>query len=162
MVNMCLEIETPRDIARQMLRHRSFSFQEFSGRYAEYEELGEPRETRLQDPENRQNSLPDYDGDRHMWWYLAQQQIKTLVLKQYKEALRIGIAKEVARTILPEGLVRTRMFVNGNLRSWIHYCQVRCTPETQKEHRELAEAIRSLILKEFPTVGEHLIEREAT
>ena len=152
MVNVCVEITTPRDIGRQLLRHKSLHFQEFSGRYAEYEDLQEPREARLQDHENRQNSLPCTDPFLKAWWTAAVEGIVDLTTFVYKEALRRGIAKEVARTILPEGLVPSRLFVNGNLRSWIHYFEVRCTPETQKEHRELAEAIRAVVLEEFPTL----------
>lgn len=157
MVNVCVEIETTRDIGRQLLRHRSFSFQEFSGRYAEYDRLTEPREGRLQDHKNRQNSLLLEPTDPiAVWWWKAQYSLLGLAELTYKEALKRGIAKEVARAILPEGLTPSKLYVNGTLRSWIHYFQVRCTPETQKEHRELAEAIREVVFKEFPSIEKAL------
>ncbi len=157
MVNVCVEVECARDIGRQVLRHRSFSFQEFSGRYAAYEEgLLPPREARLQDHQNRQNSLPSDDDRLNLWWEKVQFHLSQMSEGIYNEALKRGIAKEVARTILPEGLVPTRMFINGTLRSWIHYFELRCDPATQKEHRELAEQIREIVLAEFPTIKEVL------
>jgi thymidylate synthase (FAD) len=157
MVNACVQIEVPRDIGRQILRHRSFSFQEFSGRYAAYEDLYEEREGRLQDTKNRQNSLPlNGDAIKERAWRLLVQGVRTVCLEAYRTALDMGIAKEVARALLPEGLIPSRMYVNGTLRSWIHYFQVRCDPATQKEHRELAEGLRDLILAEYPMIKEAL------
>lgn len=157
MVNVCISVECARDVSRQFIRHRSFSFQEFSGRYATYDEgLLQPREARLQDNENRQNSLVSDDKNLNDWWLNVQNQIIELAGDVYKAALNRGIAKEIARTILPEGLVPTKMYVNGSLRSWIHYLELRCGPETQKEHREVAESIREIIYEQFPTVKEIL------
>lgn len=157
MVNVCVEVECSRDVSRQVLRHSSFKFQEFSGRYAAYEEgLLEPREARLQDKENRQNSLPSDDQDLNLWWFGVQRHITGLVESVYEQALKRGIAKEVARAILPEGLTPTKMHINGTLRSWIHYFDVRCGDDTQKEHRELAQAIRDLVFEQYPSVKEAL------
>jgi len=157
MVNVCVEVECARDVSRQITRHKSMDFQEFSGRYAAYLELLGPRDARLQDETNRQNSLfVDLDSELNVWWLRAQRMIIRITEKVYNEALKRGIAKEVARTILPEGLVPTRMFINGTLRSWIHYFELRCDPATQKEHRELAEKIREIVLAEFPTIKEVL------
>lgn len=157
MVNVCVEVECSRDVSRQVLRHKSFDFQEFSGRYAAYEEgLLEPREARLQDKENRQNSLPSDDQALNLWWELAQAKVIWLVETIYEQALKRGIAKEVARAILPEGLTPTKMHINGTLRSWIHYFDVRCGDDTQKEHRELAQAIRDLVFEQYPSVKEAL------
>lgn len=150
MVNCVVEIETSRDISRQILRHRSFTFQEFSGRYAAYDHLLPPREARLQDERNRQNSLETEDAELTLWWKESQEALSLHSGALYEEALERGVAKEVARAVLPEGLVPTRMYMNGTLRSWIHYFNVRCTPETQKEHRRLAESLRSLVLAQFP------------
>lgn len=151
MVNMCVEInDCPRDVSRQMLRHHSLKFQEFSGRYAEYEKLLEPREARMQDKDNRQNSLPCEDESLRYWWDKAQKNVSNAVMVIYEEALKNGIAKEVARAILPEGLVPSKVHVNGTLRSWIHYFEVRCDLATQKEHRLIAEQIRELFYETFP------------
>lgn len=158
MVNVCVEVNTSRDISRQILRHRSFQFQEFSGRYAAYEHLLEPREVRLQDQSNRQNSLETDDVGLRDWWLEGQEALLSHAGALYEEALSRGVAKEVARAVLPEGLTPTKMFMNGTLRSWIHYFNVRCTPETQKEHRVLAEALRSLVLSQFPNVQKALEE----
>lgn len=157
MVNVCVEVECSRDVSRQVLRHSSLKFQEFSGRYAAYEEglLG-PREARLQDKENRQNSLPSEDQELNEWWERVQRWLSEMIYLVYLEALKRGIAKEVARAILPEGLTPTKLHINGSLRSWIHYFEVRCDPATQKEHRELAEAIREIVFEQFPTVKEAL------
>lgn len=154
MVNACVLIECPRDISRQILRHRSFSFQEFSGRYAAYDELEAHREGRLQDHTNRQNSLPLVGGVKTRAWNSLVSSVRTVCLAAYRSALAMGIAKEVARALLPEGLVPTRMYMNGTLRSWLHYFDVRCDPATQKEHREVAEAIRAIVFKEFPMIAE--------
>ena len=154
MVNCCVEIETTRDISRQVLRHRSFYFQEFSGRYAAYEELKTERECRTQHPTNRQASL-EIDGqsmDVAQWWNDQVEAIADYSGAIYSQALDRGVAKEVARSVLPEGLVPTKMYMNGTLRSWIHYFQARCTEGTQKEHRQLAESLRSLVLAQFPQV----------
>jgi thymidylate synthase (FAD) len=151
MVNVCMEIECTRDIARQILRHRSFSFQEFSQRYAEA--LGaEYSEVRLQDEKNRQNSLPTQDRELQRWW--DEQQL--LVMKQaqfaYGAALNNGIAKEVARKVLPEGITNSRMYMNGTLRSWMHYVDIRCDVATQKEHREVAEKCKAILTNLFPSL----------
>lgn len=140
MANVVMEIETTRDIARQILRHRSFSFQEFSQRYADpTKDLGfVTREARLQDTKNRQNSVEVDDTLLQNEWYRSQQRVLFAVEREYKWAIDNGIAKEQARAVLPEGLTVSRMYMNGTMRSWIHYCQLRMTPGTQKEHREVA------------------------
>lgn len=155
MVNACVYVECPRDISRQILRHR-FKFQEFSGRYAAYEGLIPTREVRLQDKQNRQNSIPVDDPELQRKWDGLVSLVRTVCTLAYDTALNLGIAKEVARVLLPEGLVPTRMYVNGDLRNWIHYFEVRCGPETQKEHREVAEALRGIVLGEFPMIREAL------
>lgn len=156
MTNACVLVEVPRDIGRQILRHRSFSFQEFSGRYAAYDDLYRKREGRLQDTKNRQNSLPLANRIKSAAWNGLVSSVRTVCLEAYRAALAMGIAKEVARALLPEGLIPSRLYINGNLRSWVHYWQVRVDPATQKEHRELAEATREIILKEFPMIKEAL------
>lgn len=158
MVNFCVEIEDcPRDVSRQMLRHSSMKFQEFSGRYAAYENgLMEPREARMQDPENRQNSLPCEDNALSKYWQWMQQHVSIITYEYYQKALKLGIAKEVARSILPEGLVPSKVHINGTVRSWIHYFEVRCDPATQKEHRLIAEQIRELFYETFPQLKEIL------
>ena len=154
MVNVVLEITTTRDIARQILRHRSFSFQEFSQRYATVTEMSSPREARLQDQKNRQNSLEigvDEFGITDMW-----EEMQDRVLREakhsYEWAIEQGIAKEVARSVLPEGLTMSRMYVNGTVRSWVHYCQLRMDPSTQKEHRLIATECWNIITREFPSL----------
>lgn len=157
MVNVCIEIECPRDISRQILRHRSFNFQELSGRYAAYGEgLLAPREARLQDKENRQNSLPVGEDNVFLiaWWDQVQKDLAERCYYVYNKALERGIAKEVARVILPEGLTPTKLYVNGTVRSWIHYIQVRTDPSTQKEHREIAEEVKEILLKEYPVLAD--------
>lgn len=156
MVSACVEIETTRDISRQVLRHRSFSFQEFSGRYAAYDALTEPREARLQDTNNRQNSLEVDDPSLQTWWLDAQKAVRDLAGATYQEALDRGIAKEVARAALPEGMTPTKMYMSGTLRSWIHYFEVRTHESTQKEHRQLAQALRGIVLGQFPSVEKAL------
>lgn len=158
MVNLCVEINTTRDIARQILRHRSFSFQEFSQRYQTVDKLGDMvyRECRLQDTKNRQNSLPCDDAIKTHVWNAAQKDVYDLAIDAYNDMLDRGIAKEVARALLPEGLTPSRMYVNGNLRSWIHYVQVRTDPTTQKEHRLIADEVKQLMIKEFPVISEVL------
>ena len=154
MVNACVYIECPRDISRQLLRHTSFAFQEFSGRYADYETLIDGRELRLRDHKNRQNSILTEDQELQRRWARLVKVVRAVSLRAYRTALDLGVAPEVARVLLPEGLVPTRLYVNGNLRSWLHYFDVRCDVATQKEHREVAEAIRSIIFEQFPNIAE--------
>lgn len=141
MTSVCLEINTTRDIARQILRHRSFSFQEFSQRYADATQLGEfaIRECRMQDNKNRQNSLATDDFDLTVWWAAAQARMIGEAEYLYGEALNRGIAKEQARALLPEGLTPSKLYVNGTMRSWITFLQARLDVATQKEHREVAQ-----------------------
>ncbi len=153
MVHLSLEIETTRDIARQILRHRSFSFQEFSQRYAVAQDF-ELSEARMQDSKNRQNSLTTEDKEVQNWWNAAQLRVQTDAEFVYKAALSKGIAKEQARKLLPEGLTMSRMYMAGNLRSWLHYVDIRCDKGTQKEHREVAEKCRDELTKLFPNVME--------
>lgn len=140
MAHVVMEIETTRDIARQILRHRSFSFQEFSQRYADpTKDLGfVHREARLQDTKNRQNSIETEDDQLQQEWKDKQWYITNVVRDTYEWAIENGIAKEQARAVLPEGLTVSRMYMAGSVRSWIHYCQLRCSNGTQKEHREIA------------------------
>lgn len=140
MVNICMEINTTRDIARQILRHRSFSFQEFSQRYANpTQDLDFTiRDARLQDPKNRQNSIEIDDHKLHNEWHEQQSKVILAAKNAYEWAIENGIAKEQARSVLPEGNTNSRMYMNGTLRSWIHYCDIRTGVETQKEHRQIA------------------------
>jgi thymidylate synthase (FAD) len=156
MVSMCLEIETTRDIARQILRHRSFSFQEFSQRYADpVQELDfVTREARLQDTKNRQNSIEVDDQLLQNDWYRAQQRVIYAAKREYEWAIANGIAKEQARAVLPEGLTVSRLYVNGTLRSWLHYIQLRTANGTQKEHIEIAKCCANVISKVFPMIKE--------
>lgn len=164
MANVVMEINTTRDIARQILRHRSFSFQEFSQRYADAKQLGfVTREPRFQDTKNRQNSIELKDmNDKQssetvgQSWIAKQQQLIHEIEIAYKWALEQGIAKEQARSILPEGNIMSRMYVNGNLRSWIHYCHLRMGPETQKEHRVIAQECWWKILDIFPELNDFI------
>jgi thymidylate synthase (FAD) len=153
MVSVCMEVDTTRDIARQILRHRSFSFQEFSQRYADpTQDLAfTTREARLQDEKNRQNSvdIPMEDSIHHIW-ESYQEVIIERCKHAYEWAINAGIAKEQARAILPEGLTMSRMYVNGTLRSWIHYIQLRAANGTQKEHQEIAKACAEAIYQIFP------------
>ena len=152
--NIVMEIETPRDIARQILRHRSFSFQEFSQRYAQAQNFI-TRECRTQDDKNRQNSISDVTNEQKAWWYGAQLEILERVEELYEGALSMGIAKEVARTILPEGLTMSRMYMNGTLRSWIHFIQVRDDEGVaQKEVVDVARKAKVELLKHFPFLEE--------
>jgi thymidylate synthase (FAD) len=155
MANATLEIETTRDIARQILRHRSFTFQEFSQRYADpVKDLSfEYREARLQDTKNRQNSVETNDAVLQDMWMKMQEKVTTEVIAAYKWAITKGIAKEVARAVLPEGLTASRMYVNGTIRSWIHYIEIRSHEATQKEHREIAVACAEAISKIFPLIN---------
>jgi thymidylate synthase (FAD) len=154
MVNVVMEISTTRDIARQILRHRSFSFQEFSQRYADpTKDLGfELREARLQDTKNRQNSIEIDDDLLQQEWEQKQQLIVQHAKDAYDWAIEQGIAKEQARAVLPEGNTQSRMYMNGTLRSWIHYCQLRMENGTQKEHKEIATECWKIIGQRFPNV----------
>ena len=157
MASACLEVTTTRDIARQFLRHRSFSFQEFSQRYADPNEMDTvfvTRECRLQDNTNRQNSIPNDDTALDVWWEQQQRFVIGMVQKIYKEAREKGIAKEQARAILPEGNTVSRLYVNGTIRSWIHYVELRSANGTQKEHMELAQEIAKAIVKIFPMIND--------
>jgi thymidylate synthase (FAD) len=156
MVSVCLEIETTRDIARQILRHRSFSFQEFSQRYADASQLGfETREARLQDTKNRQNSIDITDEVLKKQWIDRQEVLLEQIKKQYTWALDNGIAKEQARAVLPEGMTKSRMYMNGTLRSWVHYINLRSANGTQKEHQEVAIACAKTIEPIFPMIMEY-------
>jgi len=154
MVSVCLEIETTRDIARQILRHRSFSFQEFSQRYAVADIGFVPKEARTQDVKNRQNSVQTDDEALKTEWEQQQQQVVEVVEKAYKWALDKGIAKEQARAVLPEGMTMSRMYMNGTLRSWVHYIKLRSGNGTQKEHQEVAIACAEAIAPIFPMIKE--------
>ena len=162
MVNACIEIDTTRDIAHQVVRHRSFAFQEFSQRYANPEEMGEQfviREARLQDTKNRQNSIElDLDNPEHTAiadrWVQEQQDVIWKAQQAYNWAISAGIAKEQARAVLPEGLTKTRLYMNGTLRSWIHYIDLRGANGTQKEHMEIAHACAKVIAEIFPLAEE--------
>jgi thymidylate synthase (FAD) len=154
MVNVVMEINTTRDIARQILRHRSFSFQEFSQRYADpTTDLGfELREARLQDTKNRQNSIETEDKELQAEWKIKQINLIAESKAAYDWAIENGIAKEQARVVLPEGNTQSRMYMNGTLRSWIHYCELRRANGTQKEHMEVAEDCWKIITERFPNV----------
>ena len=156
MVSACIEIETTRDIARQLLRHRSFSFQEFSQRYANPVEELEfvTREARMQDTKNRQNSVEIDDRAFQTDWEREQKRVIWMCEKVYKAAIKKGIAKEVARAVLPEGLTKSRLYVNGTIRSWIHFIELRSANGTQKECSEVAIACAEAIAKIFPMVKE--------
>ena len=156
MANVCLEIETTRDIARQILRHRSFTFQEFSQRYADpVKELTfETREARLQDQKNRQNSIETDDTQLQEMWEKMQWELIEKSKGLYTWAISQGIAKEVARAVLPEGLTMSRMYVNGTIRSWIHYIDIRSDMATQKEHRDIALACAKAISEIFPMIND--------
>ena len=157
MVSACLEIETTRDIARQMLRHRSFSFQEFSQRYANPVEDLEfiTREARMQDPKNRQNSIDTDNSEIVNEWTSKQNEVIDAATNAYNWAIDSGIAKEQARSVLPEGNTVSRLYMNGTLRSWIHYIELRAGNGTQKEHMEIAKACAEVIHNIFP-MGENL------
>jgi len=155
-VNICLEIVTTRDIARQILRHRSFSFQEFSQRYAKVNTDFEYREARMQDSKNRQNSVESDDLKLKEEWENVQDRVAETAETAYKWALENGIAKEQARAVLPEGMTGSRLYMNGTLRSWIHYIQLRSANGTQKEHKEVAFACAKAIEPIFPMIRELL------
>ena len=153
MASACLEVNTTRDIARQLLRHRSFSFQEFSQRYADVRDIDDDfviREARLQDPSNRQNSIRTSDTELEVWWDAQQKFILEHVKRVYAEALERGIAKEQARAILPEGNTVSRLYVNGTIRSWIHYLELRSANGTQLEHMELAREVAIAVGQIYP------------
>lgn len=154
MVNLLIEVKTTRDIGRQILRHRSFSFQEFSQRYAEVDPtMFVKREARLQDHKNRQNSIETSDDDLQSAWNDYQDLVATSAIEAYQWAIKAGIAKEQARVVLPEGMTPSVMYMNGTLRSWIHYCSLRMGNGTQKEHRLIADDIyHNIICQEFPSI----------
>lgn len=163
MASACLEIDTTRDIAHQIVRHRSFAFQEFSQRYANPKELGDMftlRECRLQDTKNRQNSIHidiNSDDDRRLAWMWEAQQKKVIeaAKEAYEWAIDNGVAKEQARAVLPEGLTKTRVYMNGTIRSWIHYIQLRASNGTQLEHMDIAKACALVIAEIFPIAAEY-------
>ena len=153
MANAVLEIDTTRDIAHQIVRHRSFAFQEFSQRYADPAEQGEIfeySEARLQDQKNRQNSISTDDRDLQLWWDMQQKHVAEVAKTIYENAIEKGIAKEQARKVLPEGLTKTRLYMNGTIRSWIHYIDLRSANGTQKEHMEIAVQCAKVIAEIFP------------
>lgn len=152
MVHVIMEIQTTRDIGRQILRHRSFSFQEFSQRYAEVQNMSEPREARLQDVKNRQNSVETGNMDLIAQWEQIQNDLMVNSTKAYVWAIENGVAKEQARVVLPEGLTQSRMYMAGSLRSWVHYCELRMGNGTQKEHREIATQCWNIITEQFPSL----------
>lgn len=156
MSHMCVEINTTRDIGRQILRHRSFSFQEFSGRYQSYDKLpaAEFRECRLQDAKNRQNSLETANAYHAEEWKRRQRQVLDEAQSAYQWALGTGIAKEQARAVLPEGLTPSRLYMVGSLRSWIHYLKSRLDPSTQKEHRLIAAEVQTILRELAPVAAE--------
>ena len=155
MVSACLEIETTRDIAHQIVRHRSFAFQEFSQRYANPAEFGEQfvtREARLQDVKNRQNSVETDDAELRVKWQAHQETVIKAAREAYQWAIDNGIAKEQARVVLPEGCTKTRLYMNGSLRSWVHYIELRGANGTQKEHMEIAHACAKVVAEIFPNI----------
>jgi thymidylate synthase (FAD) len=157
MVSATFEINTTRDIARQILRHRSFSFQEFSQRYADASQLGfEVSEARMQDHKNRQNSILAEDINVTAWWERTQDIVIENIRELYKDALDKGIAKEQARKLLPEGLTMSRLYMSGSIRSWIHYCELRSANGTQKEHQLIAQNIWKQLLDAVPELNEVL------
>ena len=159
MVSACLEIETTRDIARQILRHRSFSFQEFSQRYADPVEdldINNLRDARLQDTKNRQNSIDTNDPDLKLEWLKKQSEVVSAAKNSYKWAIENGIAKEQARSVLPEGMTGSRLYMNGTLRSWIHYIELRSGNGTQKEHQEVALECGKVLSEIFPIMEEFI------
>ena len=159
MVNICMEIETTRDIARQILRHRSFSFQEFSQRYAVADLGFEKKEARMQDLKNRQNSIETDDTLLQNEWFRAQQRVIYAAKREYDWAIKSGIAKEQARAVLPEGMTISRLYMNGTLRSWIHYIHLRTEKGTQEEHRMIAALCGHAIEEIFPMMAEFIEEK---
>lgn len=161
MASACIEIETTRDIARQLLRHRSFSFQEFSQRYADVRDLDDTvviRKARLQDPKNRQNSVITDDTNLHIAWEQHQRAVWQTAMTAYKWAIDNGIAKEQARVVLPEGNTVSKLYVNGTIRSWIHYIELRSANGTQKEHIDLAIEVAAAISKIYPSINNFIGE----
>lgn len=160
MVSIQLEVKTTRDIARQLLRHRSFSFQEYSQRYADpTKELGViHREARMQDVKNRQNSIEAEDVELTANWQIQQEHVTNASLTAYRWAIKNGIAKEQARAVLPEGMTESVVIVAGTLRSWVHYCKLRCDIATQKEHRIVADQCWAIIKEHFPEIDQALTE----
>lgn len=156
MGSMTLEIITTRDISRQILRHRSFSFQEFSQRYSESQNFTIKREARLQDETNRQNSITTEDSKTQEAFDFLQTTVLSASVAAYREALSRGIAKEQARVLLPEGLTETKMYMNGTIRSWIHYCELRCSNGTQKEHMDIANQAKAILIEQLPILEEVL------
>ena len=159
MVSACLEIETTRDIARQILRHRSFSFQEFSQRYADPVEdldINNLRDARLQDTKNRQNSIDTNDPDLKLEWLKKQSEVVSAAKNSYKWAIEKGIAKEPARAVLPEGTTGSRLYMNGTLRSWMHYIELRSGNGTHKEHQEVALECGKVLSEIFPIMEEFI------
>ena len=157
MANAVLEIDTTRDIAHQIVRHRSFAFQEFSQRYADPAEQGEIfeySEARLQDQKNRQNSITTDDKDLQVWWDMQQKHVAEVAKVIYENAIEKGIAKEQARKVLPEGLTKTRLYMNGTIRSWVHYIELRSANGTQKEHMDIAIACAKAISEIFPLMND--------
>jgi thymidylate synthase (FAD) len=159
MANMCVEIETTRAISPQILRHRSFSFQEFSQRYADTSELGSAviPHLRRQDQKNRQNSIDDLSADVVAAYYRRISELYEDAEHLYREMVSSGVAKECARAVLPIA-TKTKMYMNGTLRSWIHYLQLRCDVSTQLEHRQIAEEIKQIFCEQFPIIGEAVFE----
>lgn len=161
MVHIVMQIDTTRDIARQILRHRSFSFQEFSQRYADARSLSfSKREARLQDTKNRQNSIETNDEDLSAVWDAYQVRVQHESIRAYDWAIRNGIAKEQARAVLPEGMTNSRLYMAGTLRSWLHYCLLRRANGTQKEHREIAEEALTILMESFPSISEIVLNAE--
>ena len=160
MVNVCLEINTTRDIAHQIVRHRSFSFQEFSQRYADVKNMGEMfvlREARMQDKKNRQNSIElNMNNMLHDKWIKRQLAVRALAEETYNWAIHNGIAKEQARVVLPEGLTKSKLYMNGTLRSWVHYVDLRTTKGTQKEHLIIAQECGDIIKGLFPVMNKFI------
>ncbi len=158
MANACFEINTTRDIARQLLRHRSFSFQEFSQRYSSVDKLDKAplREARAQDSKNRQNSLEIMNYNDKDMWNQMQEQVVAHALGVYQDALNMGIAKEVARAVLPEGLTTSKMYMNGTIRSWYHFCQLRCGNGTQKETKQIADSIKEELKQHYPNIWSNI------
>ena len=153
MVNLVIEIEVERDVARQILRHQ-FKFQEFSQRYASMFQRFTRRRARMQDHKDRQNSIETDALHIQLGWSFGQWAVATVCGLVYKTALRFGVAKEVARSVLPEGMTMSRMYVNGYLRNWMHFCEARCDAKTQKEHREVAFAVRKILVEQFPDIAD--------
>lgn len=160
MVHMTMEIKTTRDISRQILRHRSFSFQEFSQRYAESETFIYDREARTQDLKNRQNSVDCVDPGFQEQFTMSQKKVLDFAYKEYNKALDSGVAKEQARALLPEGLTGTTLYMAGSLRSWIHYCDLRMANGTQKEHMKIAKQCWEVIKQHFPDIVAAVEETE--